>query len=273
MTLSWGLLVLAAAGLFSLRYAWWRMPVDWSRPRILMYHMVSPHLRGGKFNGLRVTPRQFEAQLRWLRRQGFQFFTMSELWEQRATLPSRSIALTFDDGYRDNVTTMLPLLDKYDAKATVYVVVDRHDREWSTTRKASHDSGELRREPKLSDDELLTLARSGRVEIGAHTLTHPDLRGLPQHLLEEEIQGAAAHLKTLLGVSVTAFAYPFGFQDAAAVRAVAAAGYSTAVTTHNGIADLSVVDPWLIPRIKVSGRDTLLAFILRIRGGRRGWTR
>lgn len=273
MSLAWTLLVLTAAGLLSLRYAWWRKPVDWARPRILMYHMVSPHLRGGRFNGLRVTPGNFENQLRWLRRHGFHFFTVSELWTQRQTLPPRSIALTFDDGYRDNLTNVLPLLEKYDAKATVYVVVDRHDREWSTTRKASHDSGELRREEKLSEDELLALARSGRVEIGAHTLTHPDLRGLPAPRLDDEIRGSALHLGTTLGVPVRSFAYPFGFFDDTAANAVAAAGYQTAVTTETGIANLATVDYLRIPRVKISGRDNLLAFVMRLRGGRRGWKR
>jgi peptidoglycan/xylan/chitin deacetylase (PgdA/CDA1 family) len=273
MSPGWWLLVLMATGLLSLRYAWWRKPVDWAHPRILMYHMVSPHLRGGRFNGLRVTPGNFEKQLRWLRKRGFHFFTVSELWTQRHELPARSVALTFDDGYRDNLTNMLPLLEKYDARATVYVVVDRHDREWSTTRKASHDNGELRREAKLSEGELLALARSGRVEIGAHTLTHPDLRGLPASRLDDEIRGSAEHLATMLGVPVRSFAYPFGFFDDAAVNAVSGAGYMTAVTTVTGIADLAHVDGLRIPRVKISGRDNLLAFVMRIRGGRRGWKR
>lgn len=45
-----------AAGWFSNRYAWWRKPVDLRHPRVLMYHMVSPHRPGAKFNGLRVPP-------------------------------------------------------------------------------------------------------------------------------------------------------------------------------------------------------------------------
>ena len=77
------------AGWFSNRYAWWRRPVDWRRPRVLMYHMVSPHRPGAKFNGLRVTPEHFEAQLAWLQREGWQFFTVSELWEQWDTLPEK----------------------------------------------------------------------------------------------------------------------------------------------------------------------------------------
>ena len=144
-----GLIVVMAALWFSDRYAWWRSAIDWRHPRVLMYHMVSPHRPGAKFNGLRVPPEHFEAQLAWLQRKGWQFFTLSEMWEQWDNLPEKSVAITFDDGYADNLHNALPLLEKYDAKATIYMVVDRHERDWSTAKKAHHNTGELAREPKL----------------------------------------------------------------------------------------------------------------------------
>lgn len=49
--------------------------------------------------------------------------------------PAKTIAITFDDGYLDNLQNAYPILEKYQAKATVYVVVDRHDRDWSTYKK------------------------------------------------------------------------------------------------------------------------------------------
>ena len=157
-----GLSFALAALWFSNRYAWWRRPVAAQHPRVLMYHMVSAHRPGARFNGLRVRPERFEAQLAWLKRKGWQFFTVSELWAQWDTLPDKSVAITFDDGYADNLHNALSLLEKYDARATIYMVVDRHDRDWSTAKKAHHDSGELAREPKLSDDELQRWSGHGR---------------------------------------------------------------------------------------------------------------
>jgi hypothetical protein len=64
---------------WSLRHAWWRPNVDIRYPRILMYHMVSPHLpkNKSKFNRLRVPPSEFEKQLRWLKKNGWISVTMS----------------------------------------------------------------------------------------------------------------------------------------------------------------------------------------------------
>lgn len=261
-----------AAVWFSHRYAWWRPAVDWRRPRILMYHMVQAHREGARFNGLRVTPEHFEAQVRWLREHGFTFFTMSELWAQREQLPARAVAITFDDGYADNLHQALPILERYDAKATIYVVVDRHDRDWSTYKKAHHNSGELAREPKLSDAELRQLVASGRIEIGSHTLTHCNLARTPESVKRIEMTESRRLLGELLDQPICSFAYPFGIYGPDDIRLAREAGYETAVTTVEGIDRISPdLDPLDLKRVKVSGKDGMLAFVMRMRGGRRGW--
>ena len=272
MTLWLVLSAVLAAGWFSNRYAWWRRPVDWRHPRVLMYHMVSPHRSGAKFNGLRVTPEHFEAQLAWLKREGWHFFTVSELWEQWDTLPAKSVAITFDDGYADNLHNALPLLEKYDAKATIYMVVDRHERDWSTAKKAHHNTGELAREPKLSDDELQRLVASGRIEIGSHTLTHINMRTMAADDKRRELTESRRLLQAQTGQPVASFAYPFGIYGDEDVALAREAGYTTAVTTIDGIdAHTPRPDPLQLKRIKVSGKDNMLAFVMRMRGGKRGW--
>lgn len=272
MTLWLVLAAFLAAGWFSNRYAWWRRPVAWRHPRVLMYHMVSPHRAGAKFNGLRVTPERFEAQLAWLKREGWHFFTVSELWERWDTLPAKSVAITFDDGYADNLHNALPLLEKYDAKATIYMVVDRHERDWSTAKKAHHDTGELAREPKLSDEELQRLVESGRIEIGSHTLTHINLRTTAADDKRRELVDSRRLLQAQTGQAVASFAYPFGIYGDEDVALARAAGYTTAVTTIDGIdARTPRPDPLQLKRIKVSGKDNMLAFVMRMRGGKRGW--
>lgn len=267
---------LALAGLwmiwFSHRYAWWRPAIDWRRPRILMYHMVQEHRSGARFNGLRVTPARFERQVRWLHEQGFTFMTVSELWARRHDLPARTVAITFDDGYADNLHLALPILARYQACATVYVVVDRHDRDWSTYKKAHHDSGELARERKLTDDELRELVASGRIEIGSHTLTHCNLARTAPADRDHELVESRRQLEAVTGVPVRSFAYPFGIYSPSDVEAARAAGYETAVTTVEGVDVFDPLpDPLDLKRVKVSGKDSQLAFVMRLRGGRRGW--
>lgn len=268
----WLLAALAAFLLgFSLRYAWWRPALDWRRPRVLMYHMVSAHVPGAKFNGLRVTPQAFERQLAWLQAQGFRFATMAELQSAGAGgLPAKTVAITFDDGYEDNYTQAFPLLKKYGAKATLYLVVDRHERDWSTYKKAHHTGGELMRERKLSDAQVREMLASGLVELGAHTLTHANLPTLDDAVRRSEVLGAKEALEQQFGVPVTSFAYPFGIFGESDVAAVRAAGYRNAVTTVDGIDAHPYADPLRIRRIKVSGKDNFLAFVLRLRSGKRG---
>ena len=260
---------LAALGAgFSLRYAWWRRTADYARPRILMYHMVRPSLRGGKFNKLRVSPREFERQIKWLVDRGWRFAKLSELpalADQRKT-----VALTFDDGYRDNFLAAHPLLRKYDAKATLFLVVDRLDRDWSAAKNARRDGGELGAEPKLSDEEVRAMLESGVWELGAHSLTHPPLPGLEAADREREIAAARVRLETDFNVRVQTFAYPFGLYGDADRRAVAAAGYRLAVTTEPGVDAWPPPDPLAIKRVKISGKEGRLGFALRLRTGRRG---
>lgn len=261
-------LVLLAGILFSHRYAWWRPAVDFRHPRILMYHMVSEHRPGAKFNKLRVPPAMFEYQVRWLKENGWHFALMSELSDPDR-LPAKTVAITFDDGFQDNWRNAHPVLQKYGARATLYLVVDRFERDWSTSKKAHHDSGELMREPKLSDDEVRTMLASGCWELGGHTLTHANLARLDEAAKAAEIAGGREQLEQRFDTPVRSFAYPFGIYDAQDVRLTEAAGFDNAVTTVEGIDADICARRFELSRVKVSGKDNRLAFRLRLRTGRR----
>jgi peptidoglycan/xylan/chitin deacetylase (PgdA/CDA1 family) len=256
---------------FSLRYAWWRPAVDHRYPRILMYHMIATPRPGARFNGLRVAPQSFERQLRWLSDQGWHSFTVSELVAQADRLPKKSFAITFDDGYADNLLQALPLLKKYRCKATLYLVVDRSDRDWSMQRKLHHDEGELKQETKLSDEQVQELLDSGCIELGSHSMTHANFQRIETAAVRRELLESKNALEKRFGVSVSSFAYPFGLYLPQQVGLVEQAGYSSAVTTHEGIENAASWRPLELQRIKISGKDNWLAFLLRMRGGRRGW--
>ncbi|MEM6774079.1 MAG: polysaccharide deacetylase family protein [Pseudomonadota bacterium] len=259
---------LAGAVFFSRRYAWWRRAVPYRHPRILMYHMVSEPRSGAKFNKLRVPPRNFEEQLRWLRDEGWHFALMSDLFAD-APLPEKTVVLTFDDGYADNLVYADPIMQRYGARATLYLVEDRFDRDWSTSKKAHHDSGELMREEKLSDAQVEQLLVSGRWELGGHTRTHINLARADEVLRGEEIGGARQRLAERFGQAMDSFAYPFGIYAQADVAAARAAGFRSAVTTVEGISRDLERDALELPRVKVSGKDSLAVFRLRLRTGRR----
>ncbi len=253
---------------FSYKFAWWKPAVDWKRPRVLMYHMVREHIDGAKFNKLRVKPAEFEKQVRYMKEQGFHFVTMHELRENWGHHPEKTVAITFDDGYLDNLENAHPILEKYQAKATIYVVVDRHDRDWSTYKNAYHNSGELMYEPKLNDEQVRFLAQSGLVEIGSHTLTHANLDKLDDQQCLDEMLLSKQQLEQLTSTTVTSFAYPFGIYSDRDVEMAKKVGYRNAVTTHEGIDGLEP-DFMQLQRIKISGKDSMFAVKLRLKLGKR----
>ena len=88
-------------------------------------------------------------------------------------------------------------------------------------------------------------------EVGAHTLTHPDLTTVDDAALEAEVAGSRKLLRKRLGVPITAFCYPAGRNDARVRAAVKTPGFTTATTDEPGIAG-SKDDPFALPRIRVT---------------------
>ena len=268
--MTWLLLVPAIFVLwFSHRYGWWMPTVPYSQPRILMYHMVCAPKPEHKFKGLRVAPQAFERQLAYLAEQGWNFVTMTELMSADS-LPEKTVAITFDDGYEDNFTQAFPILKKYNAKATLYLVVDRHDRDWSSKKKAHHNSGELAKEVKLSDQQVEQMVSSGVFELGAHTLTHVNLSNADERIKRHEIMGSKQQIEKRFDVQVNSFAYPFGIYDEQDAKLADEAGFTSSVTTVDGINSDLKQDPQQLKRVKISGKDNFFAFKLRMRLGRRG---
>lgn len=251
--------------IFSLRYAWWRASIPESYPRILMYHMVSQPIKNGTYNKLRVSPETFEKQAWHLKSVGYQFIFMSELSE----CGPKSVVLTFDDGYRDNLVNADKVLEAIGGKATLYLVSNRHGRDWSILKNPEHNSGELRDEEKLTDGDVKAMLSTGRWELGSHTLTHAYLPSIEQEEATHEIAGSKQILEEMFGVPVRSFAYPFGIYGERDVRTVRNAGFETACTTEEGISRVNFQNALELPRIKVRGGESMFAFKLRLRTGRR----
>lgn len=264
------IVILILVAYYSTRYAWWTKTVNLNFPRILMYHMISDHKKNTKFNGLRVSPEIFEKQVKYLFDNGWHFFTMTELIDQKDSLPNKSVAITFDDGYEDNLTKALPILKKYNAKATVYLVVDRHNKEWSSKRKKKNNNGELKNEPKLSDEQVKELINSDLIEIGSHTMTHDNLLNLTKEQKKIEIKDSKKAIEDKFKIACKSFCYPFGLYNFDDVDIIKEAGYSNATTTNKGIDNLKSGNLFQLKRITVSGKDNMFAFKLKLKRGLRG---
>ena len=128
------------------------------RVPILMYHSV---LKNPKMAGMYVvSPDTLEQDLKYIKKKGYTTVFVRELTEyvyQNAPLPEKPVVITLDDGYLNNLTYVLPLLEKYDMKATISVV-GRY------TEQATEDGAEKPSYSYLTIEEVQKLAESGRVE-------------------------------------------------------------------------------------------------------------
>jgi peptidoglycan/xylan/chitin deacetylase (PgdA/CDA1 family) len=102
-------------------------------------------------------------------------------------------------------------------------------------------------------------------------MTHANFLELSQDEVMYELQASKRNLEKQFGVDVRSFAFPFGLYKSEQVDLVAQAGYQSAVTTNEGVEALRDANKLELKRIKISGKDNWLAFLVRMRGGRRGW--
>lgn len=258
--------ILISFTIFSLLFSWWRKNIPYEYPRVLMYHMVSKHLpkNKSKFNRLRVEPKEFEKQIKWLSKNGFKSYFVREISDD---LSPKSVIITFDDGYKDNLTNALPILQKYGFKATIFIVCNRFDNNWATDKDLKKSSDELNSEEMLGDNDVKELLESGFIEIGSHALNHANLPSLSYKDKQNEILNSKLEIEKKFGITCESFAYPFGFYDEESMQLAKESGYKFSVTTNNDVLK-NRYSNYEIPRIMISGRGNILHFILKIKKGR-----
>jgi len=232
---------------------------------ILMYHRLveRPSERG--VHGTWTTVQMFERHLRLIQRMGFETLTFRDFQDKgfmhRFSPGRKYLMITADDGYQDNLTRMLPLLKKYNMKATVYVVSGETHNRWDVEHPTNPDV----RVPLLSADEIRALDASGHVEIGGHTLSHAKLDELDAEAQAKEIRENKRALESILGHPMLSFAYPFGYLNESAKTQAREAGYAYAVATNSGPKAMHR-DPFQIRRIAVFPGTNPFGLWRKIRG-------
>lgn len=108
---------------------------------ILTYHAVTPGKPPIK-DWCFLPARKFAAQMRVIRHCAIPVLPLAEAVDGlvNSTLNRRVIAITFDDGYQNNVTTALPILERHGFPATVFPVsggIDRRTTIWPSRINAA----------------------------------------------------------------------------------------------------------------------------------------
>jgi peptidoglycan/xylan/chitin deacetylase (PgdA/CDA1 family) len=192
----------------------------------------------------------FEKYCEFFRRH-FRVVPLQELADDLANQrsPSRTLAITFDDGYRDNFENAAPILERLSLPATFFVVT-----QWMGTSVVPWwDARAGVRYPWMTWDEVRTLHRKG-FDIGAHTRTHVDLGQAAGRMAREEIWGARTDLERQLGAAPRCFAYPYGGRNHltdANRELVKAAGFGCCCSGFGGTNGADT-DPFDLKRIPIS---------------------
>jgi len=166
----------------------------------LVYHKIDPRPELGITC---IHPKQFEKQIGFLADQGYQFLTLEKLVASKSVNP-KALAITFDDGYRDIHKYALPILKKYNAPATVFIITDYIGKEntWDV------NLGWIRYE-HLNDREIDSLIDEGW-EINSHGTSHCSLRGLAEEEIIRELSRSKTMLQERFRQPIRFFAIPFG---------------------------------------------------------------
>ncbi len=193
---------------------------------ILTYHSLD-----NSGSVISLPPETFVKQMRFLKQSGYQAISLQRAcrsWEHREALPSRTIVLTFDDGYASLKEVALPILHECGFEATVFVVagyVGGYNNWPSQPPIVPHL-------PLLTWTDLRDLSRQG-FEIAGHTLTHPILAGISKDAMAREIKRSKDIIEQKIGAPVHTFAYPYGIVDPTAYGWVSST-YRAACTTEMG---------------------------------------
>ena len=185
-------------------------------PAVLVYHGLGAE--DGDRTRLLVSAERLESHVRFLQRRRYRFLTAEELLAQGGPKAGTAV-LTFDDGFRSWLTDGLPLLQRLGVRATFYVCPGLLGKQHG---QVPGEAGRL-----LDEDEARTLAEAG-MELGSHSLTHPDLRLVEEAELATELRESKTAVERITGRPCRTLAYPYGHFDERVAQAAAEAGYELA---------------------------------------------
>ena len=221
---------------------------------VLMYHSVNPKVNP-RMRSLIVSPESFERQMRFLKSRHYNVVTLEEvsrLMREKKRPPFKTVAITFDDGFKDNYIYAYPVLKKLGLPAAIFVIYN----------EVGRPEGD-----RLSWEQIKEMQASGLISIGSHTLGPVPLVDIKSKAeLRKQIIDSKKMFEDKLKTPVDGFCYVGGLFTPQIKELVKEAGYKYAVATALG-RDYSNYDPYAIKRVRVSSSsDNLFDFWARVSG-------
>ena len=220
---------------------------DSVRVPIIMYHVIED----GPDNIWELSPAELEADLKYLRDNGFTTVFMQDLIDfvyLGKPLPPHPILLTFDDGRSCVIGKLIPMLEKYDARATLAIIGKETDRYSEIAQKAPNA-----RHPHLTWDQVRAAIESGRIEIQCHTYDLHGKRGAGR-LRGETIDAYRARLMADLSqfnkvlqeqtnLIANTVVFPLGIFSDCTNTILMEGGFMASMTAAEGVKAITVGNP------------------------------
>lgn len=241
----------------------WLLPSVKGIP-VLMYHRVWPGLN----DGLTVTPEKIREQWDFLRKEGYHPLSLTEflaIAEGKKPAPEKALLLTFDDGYRNNLTYVYPLLKEFGWCATIFIITDTLD-------GTAAPEPELLNE-KLTVDELKSFDPAV-IQLALHGHHHENFSKTSLEKLKEIMLQSAAVFDAAELPFHKILAYPYGArpkekaQFDALKRWMKQEGYPAAFRIGNQVARMPAPDMYEIRRIDIRGTDSMEDFRIKLKKGK-----
>lgn len=216
--------------------------------RILMYHSIGTVIEDDRRHLYNMSPIQFSEHMHYLAKvYKNQIVPLNTLNSARNSL---RIALTFDDGYRDNLTVAAPILVELGIPFTIFIC---------TGAVSELKPG------FLSPKDVKELSSLSGVSIGSHSINHPHLTECSDSQLLEELVGSKRYLEDLIGKEVELISYPHGSVDNRVKKIAIQAGYKIGATSRFDINEDNR-DPMLLCRTDIWAEDKMFTFVQKLKG-------
>lgn len=211
---------------------------------ILYYHSIQ---KNGE-NELMMNPELFRSQIQWLKDNNYTSLTLEELYNYikfNTPVPEKSVVITLDDGYVDNYTNAMPIINEFDFDATIFMVSD------------------FINNPNFLTENQLKELEKNKITIESHTVNHLNLANISREKQKEELEESKKHLGSLLNKSVDYIAYPYGSYTDDTKDIAVETGYKMGFSTNSGWASGNS-DLFSIPRVYMSDFYDMNEFIRRM---------
>jgi hypothetical protein len=205
-----------AVGLFALIFGTRR--ADGKKPTGLLFHAISSR----QFTHFsHFSPENFTLLIEAIIRQKTATSTLKEAMSAPAT---KTLVITFDDGFKNFFTQAFPILEAHSIKVTLFPIAGFIGRssEWDVLPRQEH----------LNKTQLREISDHGH-EIGSHTMSHADLTLLRSSDVERELRDSKKILEDIIGKPVTSLSFPFGSWNKRVWEIAQSVGYTQATGYRN----------------------------------------